>query len=417
MSLTTLIILLIILLLLSAFFAASETALMAVNKYQLRHKARAGHAVARLALKLTDRPDRLLGVILIGNTAANIIASSIATIICVQLWGEHAVIAGTIALTFIVLIFSEVSPKTYAAYHSLKLSQWVAWPLYITQLILYPVVVTINTIANAFLFLFGMRHTRKGVDPLSAEELRTIVHESGQKIPENYQNMLLGILDLTEIMVDDIMVPRNEIMAIDLNDDWDDIIKILAHSQHTRLLVYKGSLEDIRGLLHLRTVLNLMTQNRLTMETLCSSLYETYYIPSGTPLNVQLLNFKKRQRRSAVVVDEYGEVQGLVTMEDILEEIVGKFTTSIEDINPEIYPQTDGTYIIDGTINIRELNRELDWSLPVNDAKTLSGLIIERLEMIPKTSLCLWIDDYRIEVMKITDNIIKAVKIIPPKTT
>lgn len=414
MSLTGLFILLVVLLLLSGFFAASETALMSVNKYQLRHKARTGHAVAQLILRMIERPDRLLGVILIGNTAANIIASSIATVICVKLWGESKIVVAMVVLTFVVLIFSEVTPKTYAALHPMKTSKLVAWPLYIIQMVIYPVVLLANTIANGFLFLLGVRVNKKALDALTAEELRTIVHESSQKIPEHYQDMLLGVLDLTEATVDDIMIPRNEIIGIDLEDDWQDSLKLLANSPYTRLLVYKGGLDDIKGVLHLREIVYLIAQNRLTPKTLSSVLYETYYIPSGTPLNIQLLNFRKIKRRSAIIVNEYGDVQGLVTLEDILEEIVGKFTTNLSELNPEIHHQHDGSYIINGAINIRELNRELDWTLPVSSAKTLSGLVIEHLEMIPKTALCLWLGPYRMEVMKINDNMIKTVRVIPP---
>ncbi len=416
MGTTSLIILLVMLILLSAFFAASETALMSVNKYRLRHNARLGNSVAKLILKLLDRPDRLLGMILIGNTGCNIIASSIATMICVRIWGELGVFIATIALTFVILIFAEVSPKTYAALHAMGVSSWVAWPLSMLQILLYPFVWLANSVANGFLSLLGVGASKNIVDALSPEELRTIVHDSAQKIPEHHQDMLLGVLDLTEVTVNDIMIPRQEIIGIDLDDDWQNVMKLLVNSQHTRLLVYQGSLDNVCGILHLREALHLIAKNNLTPKTLPTILYETYYIPSGTQLNVQLLNFRKIKRRCAIIVDEYGDVQGLVTLEDILEEIVGEFTTNLAEMSPEIHPQKDGSYIINGGITVRELNRELHWTLPTTIAKTLSGLIIERLEMIPEHCLCLVIENYQIEVMKINDNIIKAVRITVPKS-
>jgi Mg2+/Co2+ transporter CorB len=416
LGLTGLIILLVVLILLSGFFACAETALMSVNKYQLRHKARSGNPVAGLILRLLERPDRLLGVILIGNTGANIIASSVATIICVKVWGSEGVFIATIGLTFVVLIFSEVSPKTYAALHPMGVAKWVSWPLYTLQILLYPFVWVANMIANGFLYLLGVRVSKKTVEALTAEELRTIVHESGEEIPNHHQDMLLGVLDLAEVTVNDIMIPRSEIIGIDLDADWNDTIKLLMTSQHTRLPVYKGSLDDVKGILHLREALHLMAQNRLSSETLQQVLYETYYVPSKTSLNVQLLNFRKIKRRSAIIVDEYGDVQGLVTLEDILEEIVGEFTTNFSELNADIYPQKDGTYIINGSISVRSLNRELEWNLPVNKAKTLSGLIIEYLETIPKYPVCLKIKNYCIEVKKINDNLVKTVRIHKNKT-
>lgn len=414
MSITFLAILLVSLVLVSAFFACSETALMSVNKYRLRHHDRMGNKVAHLLLKLLERPDRLLGVILIGNTGANIIASSVATVLCVKIWGGKGVFIATIGLTFIILIFSEVFPKTFAAVHPMSLSRTVAWPIYIMQIILYPIVWTANMIANALLFLIGVRVNKKVTDALTAEEIRSIVHESGQKLSVQGQDMLLGVLDLTEVSVNDIMIPRSEIVGLDLQDDWSDIVKQLVTSQHTRLPVFNGSLDDVRGILHLREVLYLLAEDKLTPKSLCKVLYETYYIPSNTPLSTQLLNFRQIKRRSAIIVDEYGDIQGLVTLEDILEEIVGEFTTRRSELSPEIHLQDDGSFIINGSINIRELNRELNWKLPTNTAKTLSGLVIEYLEIIPKSPLCLWIDDYRIEVMNVTENIIKALRIFPP---
>lgn len=410
MSITSLSIFLIVLIACSGFFAAAETALMAVNPYRLRHQARSGAKLAKLILKLLERPDRLLGVILIGNTACNIIASALATVLCVHIWGGIGVLISTISLTFFVLIFAEVLPKTYAALHAQGVASWVAVPLEILQNILYPLVWLANLIANGFLFLCGVRVKRKTIDALTAEELRSIVHDSGPKISSDHQDMLLGVLGLTEVTVDDIMTPRQEIIGIDLNDNWQRILKIIINSNHTRLLVYKGSMDDVQGILHLRQALHLVAQNKLTEEKLIRILYQTYYVPSGTPLNVQLLNFKNVKRRTAIVVNEYGDVQGMVTLENILEEIVGEFT-AVSDLNDEIHQQLDGSYIINGSLNLRELNRELNWDLPTTTAKTVSGLIIETLEMIPVTNICLKIDNYQIEILKISDKLIKAVKI------
>ncbi len=405
--------LLVALIILSGFFSTAETGMMAINRYRLHHKAKMGNKNAKLVINLLQRQDRLLGVILIGNTFANICASAIGTIIAVDLFGEVGALLSTIVLTLIILIFAEVTPKTFAALQPMKSSFFVAWPLYILQFILYPIVWFANAITNGILAVFGMRRSKIIVDALSAEELRTVVHEAGSKISTHNQEMLLGILDLNTVTVEDIMIPKHEVIGLDLEDEWVDIARQLSSSMHTRLPVYEGSLENLRGMVHMRDVMRLLTQQQLTQELLLHLLYEPFYIPDTTPLNKALLNFQHGKHRHAIVVDEYGEVKGLVTLDDILEEVVGEFTTTMAAASPDIHRETDNSYIIDGSITLRELNRLLKLTLPTQGAKTLSGAITEYLETIPVPHSCLRLAGYPIEIIKIQDNIVKTVRVYP----
>lgn len=402
--------LLVVLLLLSAFFSGSETALMSLNRYRLRHKAREGHRGAKLAEQLLRRPDRLLGLILLGNNLANFSAAALVAVIAFKLGGQPAVALGTLLLTLVVLIFSETAPKTLAAMHPERLAFPAAIIYYPLLKLTYPIVWLINAASNGVLFLLGVRGGESELQSLSREELRTVVHEAGTRISSRYRQMLISILDLEQVTVDDVMVPHNEIIGIDLDDEIQDIEKIIANSEHTRLPVYRDSIDDVVGILHLRRVANL-TQEKYTKDTLLKLLTEPYFVPEGTPLSTQLVQFQRRRERIAMVVDEYGDIQGIVTLEDILEEIVGDFTT--DPANGDVDVVSDGTnsFIVDATANIRDLNRTQGWQLPTDGPKTLNGLIVELLETIPKPSTCLKINGYPIEIVATEDNRIRSVRI------
>ncbi|WP_067520695.1 HlyC/CorC family transporter [Endozoicomonas ascidiicola] len=398
------------LLLFSAFFSSSETGMMAINRYRLRHLARKGNRAAKRTSALLDRPDRLIGVILIGNNLVNILASAIATIIAMRMWGDSGIAIATLGLTFVVLIFGEVTPKTIAAMYPEK----VAFPssLVLTPMlkILYPVVALVNWICSLLMRPFGIRPGQEGEDYLTSEELRTLVNESGLRLPTKRKGMLLGILDLEKVSVDDIMVPRNEINGIDIEDGIKDIIHQLRDCQHTRMPVYRGDVNNIVGMLHMRKIARLLTLEEVNKATLLQETIEPYYVPETTPLHTQLFNFQKAKERTALVVDEYGDIMGLVTLEDILEEIVGDFTTDVSDSSQEITPQGDGSYIIDGSASIRDVNKLLGWELPTDDARTINGLITEEMQVIPDASVCWKVKNYRFEILQVRDNRIKSVR-------
>ena len=394
----------------SAFFSSSETGMMSINRYRLRHMVKSKHRGARRVEELLNRPDRLIGVILIGSNFVNILASSIATIIAIRLWGDSGIAIATGLLTLVILVFAEVTPKTLAA---LK-PESVAFPasIILRPLLyaLYPFVWLVNTISNALLKMVGVNAAEIGKDHLSREELRTVVTESGALLPTRHKGMLLSILDLEEVTVDDIMIPKHEVVGVDLDEDTDDIVKSLRSTQHTRLPVFKSDLNTPVGLLHARKISRLLLDDDLNKAKIMQQVVEPYFVPEGTPLHLQLLNFQKVKRRMGFVVDEYGDVQGIVTLEDILEEIVGEFTTDYAASSQDIHPQEDGSFIIDGLTNIRDINKTLKWQLPNKGPKTLNGLITEHLETIPEHNLCLRVGDYRFETIQIKDNLVKTVR-------
>lgn len=402
-----------LLILLSAFFSGSETGLISLNRYRLRHLAKDGNAGAARASELLKRPDRLIGLILLGNNFVNILASSIATIIALRLIGDDGIMVATLLLTVIVLIFAEITPKTLAALHPERF----AFPatLFLKPLLraLFPVVWLLNTIPNALLRIIGISQEDMNSHNISSEELRTVVNEAGAMIPQRHQKMLLSILDLEKVTVEDIMVPRSEIVGIDLEDDWETIEKQLRTSQHTRLPVFRGDIDNVQGFIHLRNVLALRRQQELSKQDLESLIRETYFIPEGTALNTQLLHFQRQRRRIGLVVDEYGDIQGLVTLDDILEEIVGEFTTDPATSSKDIHPQEDGTFLVDGSANIRELNRIMHWDLPTDGPKTLNGMITEYLETIPEAGTSLLLEGYPIEILHTSSNTVKTVRIDP----
>ena len=391
--------------------------MMSLNRYRLKHLRKNKHRGARRASKLLERPDRLIGLILIGNNLVNIAASALATVIAIRLWGDAGIIIATIALTLTILIFAEITPKTIAALYPEKIAfpaSFILWPL---LKLLYPVVVGVNGITNGLLRLLGFDPNKRGDEHVSSEELRTIVTEAGQLIPRQHRDMLLNILDLEEVEVDDIMVPRSEVYGIDLDDSDDEIMQCLQNSSHTLLPVWREDINDIRGILHMRSISRVIDQQGLDRAALEREMDTPYFIPESTPLHTQLLNFQKKKLRLGIVVDEYGQVMGLVALEDILEEIVGEFTSNLQNPTDSIYPQRDGSYIIAGTATIRDINRNLDWELPTDGPKTLSGLILENLELFPDANAGLTIAGYMLEILELEGNVVQAVKARPQAAT
>lgn len=399
----------------SAFFSSSETGLMTLNRYRLRHRAKAGDKAAQRVGQLLERPDRLIGLILLGNNFVNILASSLATIIAIHFLGDAGIAVSTLALTLILLVFGEVAPKTLAALHPERIAYPASVVLAPLLKVFYPLVWLTNLVVNNLLRLFRVNIQTSNQQSLSAEELRTVVLEAGVMIPKRHQAMLLGILELEEITVNDIMVPRNEIEGIDLEDEWPEIVEQLTRSPYTRLLVYRGTIDQVIGLLHLRKVLHLMIHKPdFTRTNLEELLREPYFIPEGTSLTRQLLNFQQQRRRVGLVVDEYGDVLGLVTLEDILEEIVGEFTTDpAASGNRELAARADGGYAIDGRTAIRSINRMLGWTLPTDGPRTLNGLVMEQLEAIPEPGARLTLAGHPTEIVEISGNRVKTAVMWP----
>jgi Mg2+/Co2+ transporter CorB len=398
----------------SAFFSGSETALMTLNRYRLQHQVSNGDKAAIRVSKLLQRQDRLIGIILLGNNFVNILASAIATIIGLRVFGEHGIAIATGALTLVILLFAEVTPKTLAAIHPEKLAYRAAVVYGPLLKLLYPLVWLISSIAHVLLRLLGVDPEDAEQHSLSTEELRTVVAETGAMIPSRHQHMLLSILDLEKATVEDIMMPRNEIVGVDISRSWDSVLEQIQNSHHTRLPLYDGSIDEIRGIIHLRRIIGLLASQTLNQESLLEYAREPYFIPEGTPLNQQLLNFQNQRRRIGFVVDEYGDIQGLVTLEDILEEIVGEFTTDPSARMRHAKPNGDGSFTVNAMSNVRSLNRAMSWSLPSSSARTLNGLILEHLEDIPKPGTHLQLHHYSIEIVATKANVIQQVRLTPP---
>jgi len=410
-SLSLLFFILFILLLFSAFFSSSETALMSLNRYRLRHLEHEGHSGAIRASELLARPDRLIGLILLGNNFVNIFASAIATVIGVKLYGENGIVIATFALTLIVLLFAEVTPKTLAALHPERVAFPASFILKPLLILLYPLVWFTNAITNRLLALFGVSPEDSSSASINSEELKMALMEAGSLIPKRHKKMLVSILDLEKVTVNDVMIPRNEIEGLDINGSLPEIIKQLSHCNNTRIPIYEDNLDNIIGILHARKALHLLAQDNLTKETLNGIIKEGYFVPENTPLNTQLIQFQRHRRRTGLVVDEYGDILGLITLEDIFREIVGEFTADVIDEDKDIHPQDDGSYLITGSANIREINRHNHWKLPTDGPKTINGLILEFLESIPDPGVSLRIGDYVIEVVQTSNNTIKTVRI------
>ncbi len=388
--------------------------MMSLNRYRLRHLEKQKHKGAKRVSKLLDKPDRLIGLILIGNNLVNVFASLVSGVIFARYFGDAGIFYAGLILTLVILIFAEVTPKTLAALYPEKVAFPSSIILSLLLKLLFPFVVAVNWITNGFLAILGISSEQREQHSLSTEELKTVVNESSALLPERDQNMLVGILDLENVTVEDIMIPRSELVGIDINEDWKKIQKQLTQSNHTRVLLYRDTIDDVVGYIHMRDALRLLSKNQFTKATLLRAVRELYFIPEGTPLNVQLLKFQHAKERLGLVVDEYGDIQGLVTLEDILEEIVGDFTTTMTPTpSEEVHQQPDGSYLVDGSATIRDINKEMSWDLPTDGPKTLNGLIIEYLEDIPQAKLSVRIAGYPVEIVDVSDNMIKTVRIMP----
>ncbi len=406
--------LLILLVICSAFFSGSETGLMSLNRFKLKHLSKKDHKGAKRASKLLERPDRLIGVILLGNNFVNVLASALATILAIRIWGdEMGIPIATFALTLVILIFSEVTPKTLAALHPERVAFLSSFILQYLLKALYPLVWLVNFIANGILAIFNIHLSKKQGQSLSRDELRTVVKETAIMIPMRHQQMLVNILDLEAVTVNDIMIPRNEIFGIDLDDEWDDIIELLNHSMFTRIPIYQQDINKVCGILHMRKIINKLATGNFTRQDLEESMRKPYFVPEDTPLTTQLANFQRQKRRIGFIVDEYGDILGMVTLEDILEEIVGEFTTDPSSTQKDIFPQDDGSYLADGSTNIRDLIKLLDWEIPLDGPKTLNGLILEHMQTIPGAGTTLLLFGRPVEIIQLQSNAVKMVRIQP----
>ena len=387
--------------------------MMALNRYRLKHLQQQGHKGALRAGKLLTRPDRLIGLILIGNNLVNILASAIATVVAIRLYGDAGIAIATITLTIVILIFAEITPKTIAALHPEKVAFPASWILLPLMKLIMPLVWAINAITNSLLSLFGFKADASSEDALTQEELRTIVNESSGLIPRRHRNMLVNILDLEQVTVNDIMVPRNEIYGIDLEDDDETILSRLTGSTHTLVPIFRGDINKIEGVLHLRHIGRCLSEGKLDRSALLRELQQPYFTPENTALHIQLRHFQQRKLRLGMIVDEYGDILGLVALEDILEEIVGNFTSNLVEDQEEIATTADGGASCTGSIPIRDINRQFSWELPTDGPKTISGLALEALEAFPMGPASVRIGAYQLDVESIEGNAITQVKVTP----
>lgn len=390
--------------------------MMSLNRYRLKHLTKKGDKSALRVAKLLQRPDRLLGLILIGNNLVNNFAAILAALIAVRLYGEgDVVIAAGILLTFVMLVFSEITPKTIAALYPERIAFIASWVLRPLSYILYPAVIGVNVLSNALVRLFGVDASKHStIEHLNPDELRTVVDEAGDLLPDQHQGMLLNVLDLEKSTVEDIMIPRNEVEGLDLELPIPELLQRIRTSEYTRLPVYERDLNKVVGILHLRNAARFILgdDTTVTHEAIREFSNEPYFVPESTKLHMQLLNFQKQKCRMALVVDEYGEVQGIVTLEDLLEEIVGDFTTnSAEEESTDIIAQDDGWHLIDGGTFVRDINRALEWELPTDGPKTLNGLAMEYLENIPDADVGFQINQYRFETTQVTDKVIASLRV------
>ncbi|MDB4026924.1 CNNM domain-containing protein [Candidatus Thioglobus sp.] len=401
-------VLLFVLILASAFFSASETSMMALNRYRLKTLSSKNNLQAQRVERLLKNIDYLIGGILLGNNFVNILAASIATLLALKIWGEGSVIIASLALTLVILIFAENTPKTFAAKNPEKIALPASWLLDLLIKIFKPLIYLISLISKSILNFLGLKNISK--DILNSEELRMAVVDSKSVLSKNYQNMLLNIIDLEKVKVDDIMIPHHELVSADINNE-EELFEQLKRIQHTRLLIFDGSENNIIGTIHMRDVVNIYARDEINMAKIKEIIREPYFIPEGTPLSQQLEHFKTQKRRLGIVVDEYGEVQGMVVLDDILEEIVGQFTSSQGESIDEINIQSDGSYLVDPRISIRELNAKLKVSLPFDNAKTLNGLILEQLQSFPQHNVSFKVDSLIIEIVQVNKQGVKLVKI------
>ncbi len=406
---------LLVLILLSAFFSGSETGLMSLNRYKLKHQAEKKHGGARRAHDLLQTPDQLISLILLGNNFINILITQLATFIGYRIYGEPGIAIATGVLTVILLLFAEVTPKTLAASHPEKIAFVAAYVYRPLLKLLYPLIFLINWLVKRMFSLFNIRGDQPSISALTSEELRVAVNETAGLIPDTHRDMLLSILDLEKVRIDDIMIPRNDIVGIDLNEDWEETLDQIPRIPFTRIPVYEESIDNIVGIALMRKILPLLMSNNFSRETLKEITRKPYFIPEGTPLTTQLINFQKNRRRMGFVVDEYGDIQGLVALEDILEEIVGEFTTDPSTRGSSLFQDADGSYLIDGGAHVRDINRQLEIQLPTSGPRTLNGLVLEHLEMIPEAGTSLKINGLPIEIMQIKNNMVKTLRIKPER--
>lgn len=408
---------LIVLLLTSAFFSASETAMMAINRYRLRHAADTGHRGAMRAQALLDRTDKLLGVILLGNNLVNAASGTLSTVLAIRLFGDGEVVlmVATLLLTFLILVFSEVTPKVLGAAFPERVAYPATWLLTPLLKLAYPVVWFVNLFVQGILRLLRIKQPDPGQgNSLGLEELRTIVLESSGRMPREHHRILMNLLELEDITVDDVMTPRNQIEAIDIEDDPERLRQQISTSHHTRLVVQQGSPDTLLGVLHVRRVLHALTGDEIDPETLKENLEEPYFVPAGTPLFAQLRNFQNGRRRLALVVDEYGELQGLVTLEDLLEEMVGEFTTQAPSDMGYLRREAEGSWLAEGSVLLRHLNRTLGLSFPLDGPKTLNGLLLEQFEDIPEAGVSLKLGNVPVEIVQTQDRAVKMARIYLP---
>lgn len=398
------------LILLSAFFSSSETAMMAVNRYRIKTQADGGNRSAKLVMKLLGAPDKLLGTILFGNNVANIAASTLATVIGLRMFGDVGLAYAPMLLVFIVLIFAEVAPKTLAAINPERIAFPAAWVLALLQVVLAPFVWLVKFFSNGLLRLIGVK-VEAQTGALSTEELRAAVNESSGLLDNSHQDMLLRILEMEKVSVEDVMVPRADMQAIDLDDEWDEIVEQLATSHHTRVPVFRGSMDNFVGVAHIRKLFYLSQMAEFNKETMLSMIREPYFIPENTSVTHALKNLQEQRRRFGIVVDEYGDIKGLVTLELILEEVIGDFTTIVPGMDDEITKEADGSFLVRGNAYLRDINRQLQWELPTDKAKTVNGLIIEILEDIPEASTCFKINQYTVEIVQTRDTSVHVARL------
>lgn len=405
-----------ILLLIGAFFSVAETSLMSLNRYRLRHMVKEGHHGAKLASTLLERTDKLLGVILLGNNFANAGSATLVTIITVQLFGDEQwmLAAGTLAVTFVILVFAEISPKVVAAAYPERLAIASSYILYPLLRVTYPAVWFVNLFVRGFLTLLRLKpNFSETVHAITMEELRSIVQEAGGFIPQQHQNILLNLFDLEKITVDDVMSAHTQIETINFDAPPETIAEQIATSHHTRLPVKAGQSEEVIGVLHIRHVLHQSQGGALTKESLHEIMTTPYFVPSGTPLYTQLQQFQEKQQRLALVVDEYGQLKGLITLEDILEEMIGEFTSQSPTLTAAFHPQEGGGWLVDGSASLRQLNRKLKLNFPLDGPKTLNGLVLEHFEDIPEAGTSFKIAGHTLEIIQTQDRVVKIVSVRP----
>lgn len=391
---------LLVLIITSACFSASETAMMAINRYRLKHKAQSGHRPSVLIDELLQTPDKLLGTILIGNNIANIGATTLTTVIGLKLFGDLGIAIATGLLVLVILVFAEIAPKTLAATRPELIAYPAAYVLKFLQTICSPVIWLVNAFSNGFLRLFGVSlESRDG--SLNPEELRAAVVESKGLINDTHHKMLLRIFEFDKMCVDDVMVPRQELETVDINDPWEEVVDQLATSHHTRILIYQDHIDDLLGVIHMRQLFYLsQSPEGLNRETVMAMIQPPYYLPESTTLSSALLQLQEQKYKFGIVVDEYGGIEGIITIEEIIEEIVGEFTMALPGLDEDIKSEEDGSFLASGSVNLRELNRQLDWNLPTDGAKTLNGLILDYLEDIPQPATTVRLGDFLIEIIQ-----------------